>query len=137
MTCTEDVERCTGCEETIEQGEVFGPEKFDRAREMQGQGVRFEFSTGNGQWHGGGARQSFLTCYKYRIARQSSNQFAGCVLDMLHARESFAESREHLSNAQSNLLQFVGDGEARDVELHGVSHRVSNVGGSISITKGE
>jgi len=67
---------------------------------------------------------------------KQNSQFAGCVLDLLCAREHFNEQREHLNNASQNLAQFVGDGEARDVEIDGINHRVSNVGGSIVIVGG-
>lgn len=65
----------------------------------------------------------------------SGGQFAGCVQDLLHARANYHESMEHLRNAQSNLEQFVGDGEARELMLYGLMHRVSNVDGSIAISR--
>lgn len=73
---------------------------------------------------------------KLMQAKVQNSQFAGCVLDLLCAREHFNEQREHLNNANQNLAQFVGDGEARDVEIDGINHRVSNVGGSIVIVGG-
>jgi hypothetical protein len=128
------------CCEKIEPGQDVGPELFGVARELQQLGVRFEYyNTERNEWaETCNGKVGFYTSSRYRRKPEPStlSQFAGCVLDLLRARDDFNEQREHLNNANQNLAQFVGDGEARDVEIDGINHRVSNVGGSIMIVGG-
>ena len=127
------------CCETIEPGQEFGPELFGVAHELQESGVRFQYyNTDRNEWGDPCVKVGFYTSSRYRRKPEPStlSQFAGCVLDLLLARDDFNEQREHLNNANQNLAQFVGDGEARDVEIDGINHRVSNVGGSIMIVGG-
>jgi hypothetical protein len=124
------------CCETIEPGQEFRPELFGVALELQESGVRFEYyNTERNEWADPCVKVGFYTSSRYRRKPEPStlSQFAGCVLDLFRARDDFNEQLEHLNNANKNLAQFVGDGEARDVEIDGIDHRVSNVDGCIMI----
>ena len=122
----------------IEPGQEFGAELFDYARGLQDLGVEFEYLNHSNCWvRPSDGMAGFHVGCKYRRKPETStlSQFAGCVLDLQQARHDFNEQREHLNNANENLAQFVGDGDARDIEIHGVTHRVSNVGNSIMIVR--
>jgi hypothetical protein len=73
-------------------------------------------------------------CGTIEPGEEPRSQFGACVLDMLDAREAFADAHEHLINAGDNLQYFIVNGEARDVTINGVEYRVSNVDDSVVIT---
>jgi hypothetical protein len=105
MICTEDVERCTDGGVTIDPGEAFtSTEKFKAAREMQRRGVKFQIHLRDDVWLPpiGNAEFAFIEGKMYRRAVEKEaeplSQFGGCVLDLLHARESFKEACEHLAS---------------------------------------